>query len=73
MYAIRSYYGDNGGAVGYLVGEAHQGLAYMFTMMNHARQSVGLQGLAVAERSYQQAVEYARERIQGSRRDGSKT
>jgi len=65
-------FGDNGGAVGYLVGEAHQGLAYMFTMMNHARQSVGLQGLAVAERSYQQAVEYARERIQGSRRDGSK-
>ncbi|MBV1790696.1 acyl-CoA dehydrogenase [Marinobacterium sp. D7] len=65
-------FGDNGGAVGYLVGEPHQGLAYMFTMMNHARQAVGLQGLGISERSYQQAVAYARERIQGTRRDGSK-
>ena len=65
-------FGDNGGAVGYLVGEPHQGLAYMFTMMNHARQSVGLQGLAISERAYQLAVAYARERIQGTRTDGSK-
>ncbi|MBR9885726.1 MAG: acyl-CoA dehydrogenase [Oceanospirillales bacterium] len=65
-------FGDNGGAVGYMVGEPNQGLAYMFTMMNHARQAVGLQGLAISERSYQQAVEYARERVQGTRKDGSK-
>jgi alkylation response protein AidB-like acyl-CoA dehydrogenase len=65
-------FGDNGGAIGYLIGEPHQGLAYMFTMMNHARQAVGLQGLAISERAYQQAVEYARERTQGTRKDGSK-
>lgn len=65
-------FGDNGGAEGYLVGEANKGLAYMFTMMNHARQGVGLQGLAVSERSYQQALEYARERLQGTRKDGSR-
>lgn len=65
-------FGDNEGAVGYLVGEAHQGLAYMFTMMNHARQGVGLQGLAIAERSYQQAVEYAKDRLQGTKKDGSR-
>ncbi|MFW1678709.1 acyl-CoA dehydrogenase [Pontibacter sp. JAM-7] len=65
-------FGDNGGAIGYLVGEAHKGLAYMFTMMNHARQSVGVQGLAISERSYQQAVGYARERLQGTRSDGRK-
>lgn len=65
-------FGDNGGAVGYLVGEANKGLAYMFTMMNHARQGVGLQGLAIAERSYQQAVEYAKDRLQGTKRDGSR-
>lgn len=53
-------------AVGYLVGEPNQGLACMFTMMNHARISVGMQGLAVAERAYQHALEYARERVQGS-------
>ena len=53
-------------AVGYLVGEPNQGLACMFTMMNHARISVGMQGLAVAERAYQHALEYARERRQGS-------
>ncbi|MGB0958399.1 MAG: acyl-CoA dehydrogenase, partial [Litorivicinus sp.] len=57
---------------GYLVGEAHQGLKYMFTMMNHARQAVGVQGLAISERAYQQARDYARERTQGTRRDGSK-
>jgi len=65
-------FGDNGGAVGYLVGEANKGLAYMFTMMNHARQSVGLQGLSISERAYQQAVWYAKDRTQGSRKDGSK-
>jgi alkylation response protein AidB-like acyl-CoA dehydrogenase len=62
--AVMSF-GDQGGAVGYLVGEPHHGLQYMFTMMNHARQAVGLQGLAIAERAYQQALSYARERVQG--------
>ncbi|HEY8524769.1 MAG TPA: acyl-CoA dehydrogenase [Acidimicrobiales bacterium] len=52
-------------AVGYLIGEANQGMRYMFTMMNNARLSVGLQGLAVGERAYQQAVAYANERRQG--------
>ncbi len=65
-------FGDNGGAVGYLVGEAHNGLACMFTMMNDARQNVGLQGLAIAERSYQQALQYAKDRLQGTKRDGSR-
>ncbi len=65
-------YGDNGGAVGYLVGEPHQGLAYMFTMMNRARQDVGLQGLSISERAYQQAVVYAKERLQGTNKDGSR-
>ena len=64
-------YGDQGGAVGYLVGEPNRGLMAMFTMMNDARQSVGLQGLSVAERSYQQALAWARERLQGTRSDGS--
>jgi acyl-CoA dehydrogenase len=61
--AVMSF-GDQGGAVGYLVGEANKGLAYMFTMMNHARLGVGVQGMAVSERAYQQAVTYARERVQ---------
>ncbi len=52
-------------AVGYLIGEPDQGMRYMFTMMNNARLCVGVQGLAVAERAYQQAVGYARERHQG--------
>lgn len=52
------------GATGYLVGEANKGLAAMFTMMNYERLGVGIQGLASAERSYQNAVEYARERLQ---------
>ncbi|HKA02824.1 MAG TPA: acyl-CoA dehydrogenase family protein, partial [Acidimicrobiales bacterium] len=52
-------------AVGYLIGEPNQGMRYMFTMMNNARLCVGVQGLAVAERAYQQAVGYARERHQG--------
>lgn len=58
-------FGDQGEAVGYLVGEENQGLAYMFAMMNHARLAVGLQGVAVAERAYQQALGHARERRQG--------
>jgi alkylation response protein AidB-like acyl-CoA dehydrogenase len=52
-------------ATGYLVGEKHDGLASMFTMMNHARLGVGLEGIAIAERAYQQARTYARERVQG--------
>jgi alkylation response protein AidB-like acyl-CoA dehydrogenase len=58
-------YGDEGGAVGYLVGEENRGLACMFTMMNLARLSVGLQGVGIAERATQQALAYARERRQG--------
>lgn len=58
-------FGDNGGAVGYLVGEENRGLACMFTMMNEARLKVGLQGLGASEGAYQQAVAYARERVQG--------
>ncbi|MFV0309527.1 MAG: acyl-CoA dehydrogenase [Desertimonas sp.] len=52
-------------AIGYLIGEANQGMRYMFTMMNNARLSVGLEGLAVGDRAYQQAVAYAHERVQG--------
>jgi 3-(methylsulfanyl)propanoyl-CoA dehydrogenase len=58
-------YGDAGGAVGYLIGEANRGMRYMFTMMNTARLSVGLQGLSIAERAYQDALRYAQERRQG--------
>ncbi len=58
-------YGDHGGAVGYLVGEEHKGMACMFTMMNRARLAVGLQGVGIAERATQQAMNYARERKQG--------
>jgi alkylation response protein AidB-like acyl-CoA dehydrogenase len=62
--AILSY-GDGGGAIGYLVGEENQGIEIMFGMMNHARFSVGLQGLSISERAFQQAVSYALERRQG--------
>jgi len=58
-------YGQAGGAVGYLVGEANRGLEYMFVMMNAARLSVGLEGYAVAERAFQQALAWARSRAQG--------
>jgi alkylation response protein AidB-like acyl-CoA dehydrogenase len=58
-------FGDNEGAVGYLLGEENEGLACMFTMMNEARLKVGLQGLGAAEGAYQKAVTYARERVQG--------
>ena len=58
-------YGDDAGAIGWLVGEEHKGLAAMFTMMNNERLAVGLQGVGVAEAATQKAVEYARERTQG--------
>ena len=58
-------YGDNSGAVGYLVGPENQGLMCMFSMMNNARLSVGHQGVAIGERAYQQAVGYAADRVQG--------
>jgi alkylation response protein AidB-like acyl-CoA dehydrogenase len=61
-------FGDNEGAIGYLVGEEQGGMKAMFTMMNNARLAVGLQGLAIAERAYQAAVSYATERTQGMRR-----
>jgi len=64
-------YGDHGGAMGYLVGEENRGLEYMFIMMNAARYAVGVQGIAVAERAYQRAVAYARERVQSRPVDGS--
>jgi alkylation response protein AidB-like acyl-CoA dehydrogenase len=64
-------YGDHGGAIGYLVGEENRGLEYMFIMMNAARYAVGVQGIAVAERAYQQAVAYAKERVQSRPVDGS--
>jgi acyl-CoA dehydrogenase len=59
-------YGDKGGATGYLVGEPNDGLACMFTMMNHARLEVGMQGVGIAERAYQRALAYAKERVQGN-------
>ena len=58
-------FGEKDGAIGYLVGEANRGLEYMFTMMNHARLNVGLEGVAISERAYQQALAYAQERVQG--------
>jgi butyryl-CoA dehydrogenase len=65
-------YGDDGGATGWLIGEENRGLACMFTMMNNARLNVGIQGVAIAERAYQQALSYAKERRQG-RAVGSRT
>ncbi|MDB5799768.1 MAG: acyl-CoA dehydrogenase [Rhodocyclales bacterium] len=58
-------YGDDGGAIGYLVGQANHGLAIMFIMMNAARFAVGLEGVAIAERAWQRALEFSRERVQG--------
>jgi alkylation response protein AidB-like acyl-CoA dehydrogenase len=63
--------GDHGGAVGYLVGQENRGLEYMFIMMNAARYAVGVQGIAVAERAYQKAVQYAKDRVQGRPVDGT--
>ena len=64
-------FGDHGGAVGYLVGEENRGLEYMFVMMNAARFAVGMQGIAIAERAYQKAVQYAKDRIQSRDLNGS--
>ena len=64
-------YGDHGGAIGYLVGQENRGLEYMFIMMNAARYAVGVQGIAVADRAYQKAVQYARDRVQSRPVDGS--
>ena len=59
-------FGDQGGAIGTLVGEPNRGLEYMFIMMNEARFAVGMEGLALSERAYQHALQYARERVQGT-------
>jgi len=64
-------YGDHGGAVGYLVGHENRGLEYMFIMMNAARYAVGVQGISVADRAYQKATQYARDRVQSRPVDGS--
>ncbi|WP_425409789.1 acyl-CoA dehydrogenase [Hyphococcus sp.] len=61
--AVMSF-GEDDGAIGYLVGEENKGLNYMFTMMNNARLSVGLEGVGISERSYQKAAAFARDRIQ---------
>ena len=63
-------FGDQEGAIGWLVGQEQGGMQAMFTMMNNARLSVGLEGLALAERAYQSALAHARERVQGRRRNG---
>ncbi len=65
-------YGQKEGAAGYLVGERNRGLQAMFVMMNRMRLGVGVEGLAMAERAYQQARDYARERLQGPSLDGSR-
>ena len=65
-------FGDNDGAIGWLIGEENRGLACMFTMMNNARLNVALQGVAIAERAYQQAVAFAHERKQGAALDAPK-
>ena len=64
-------YGDHGGGIGFLVGQENRGLEYMFIMMNAARFGVGVQGIAIAERAYQKAVGFARERVQSRPVDGS--
>ena len=64
-------FGDHGGAVGYVVGEENRGLEYMFIMMNAARFAVGMQGIAVADRAYQQAVRFAHDRVQSRDLAGS--
>lgn len=66
-------FGDKGGAVGYIVGQENEGLKYMFTMMNNARLSVGLQGVAIAERALQAATWYAADRKQGKPLTGGDT
>ena len=64
-------FGDNGGAVAELIGQENRGLESMFIMMNAARYGVGVQGIALAERAYQKAVAYARDRVQGRPVDGT--
>ncbi|MGZ3253719.1 MAG: acyl-CoA dehydrogenase [Burkholderiaceae bacterium] len=64
-------FGDHGGAIGTVVGEENRGLEYMFIMMNAARFAVGLQGISVAERAYQKAVSYAKDRVQSRDLAGS--
>ncbi|MGY8903590.1 MAG: acyl-CoA dehydrogenase [Burkholderiales bacterium] len=64
-------YGDHGGAIGYLMGQENRGLEYMFIMMIAARYAVGVQGIAIAERAYQKAVQYAKDRVQSRPVDGS--
>jgi alkylation response protein AidB-like acyl-CoA dehydrogenase len=64
-------FGDHGGAVGYIVGQENRGLEYMFIMMNAARYGVGVQGIAIADRAYQTAVQYAKDRVQSRPVDGS--
>ena len=64
-------YGDHGGAAGYLVGQENRGLEYMFIMMNAARFAVGVQGIAIAQRAYQKAVAFAKDRVQSRPVDGS--
>ena len=64
-------FGDHGGAIGELIGEENRGLEYMFIMMNAARFAVGLQGVGVAERAYQKAVAFAKDRVQSRPVDGS--
>ncbi len=66
-------YGDKGGATGWLIGEENKGLACMFTMMNNARLNVGIQGMALADRAYQQALWFAKERRQGKTSGSSAT
>jgi hypothetical protein len=64
-------FGDHGGAIGELIGQENRGLEYMFIMMNAARYAVGMQGIAIAERAYQKAAAYAKERVQSRPVDGS--
>lgn len=64
-------FGDHGGAIGTLIGQENRGLEYMFIMMNAARYGVGLQGVAIADRAYQKAVAYAKDRVQSRPVDGS--
>jgi len=64
-------FGDNGGAIGQLIGEENRGLEYMFIMMNAARFAVGMQGVGISDAAYQKAVEYAKERVQSRPVDGS--
>ena len=64
-------FGDQGGAIGFLVGEENRGLEYMFIMMNAARFGVGVQGIAIAQRAYQKAASFAKDRVQSRPVDGS--